>query len=437
MKEEVFLMTTAYRELDEQERKAEIEKLQARYDEYKARGLNLNMARGKPSPEQLDAINPMIGCIGENDYRSRDGLDLRNYSGIQSLPEINEVFAEILHVPSENVLVYGNGSLGLMYDTFLSACIDALPGAEEGWFKSCGGPENVKVLCPCPGYDRHFRIAEKLGTTLIPIKMTENGPDMDAVEEYCQDPNVKAMWLVPVYSNPQGYVCSDETYERLVNMETAADFRVFLDHAYGAHHLTSWHPQIPRLLDMAKEAGHPNRFVYFASTSKITFASAGIAAMAGSTEDMEWYMRQLSVQSIGPDKIQQLRHVRFFEQMGCVEEIMKKHRDSLRPKFHAVLSELDQQLSDLDIADWTKPKGGYFISVDLMDGTAKRTWDLCKEAGVILTKPGATFPYGKDPQDSNIRIAPSFPPVEELEMAIKVFCTAARLAALEKLEEQA
>lgn len=426
-------MKTAYPKMTRNERQAEYESLQELYRSYVDRKLSLNMARGKPSPEQLDETSSLIESLRADDYTSRDGRDLRNYSGLDSIPEINEIFAELLNVEPEDVIVYSNGSLGLMYDVFLSACLFALPGADEGWHASCGGAENVKVLCPSPGYDRHFAISEKLGCNLIATTMTPDGPDMDEIEELCQDPDVKALWLVPIYANPTGSVCTPEVYERLAKMQAAPDFRVFIDHAYGVHHITDWEPEIPELLKMAAEAGNPNRFILFASTSKISFASGGIAGLAASKDDYQWYMDQLKIQSIGADKVQQLRHVRFFEAMGGVKAIMKKHRAILEPKFAVVLAELEAQLAGLEIAEWSEPKGGYFVSVDLYEGCATRTWKLCQEAGVTLTGSGATYPYGKDPRDSNIRLAPSFPPLEELETAIEIFCVASRMAALEKM----
>lgn len=426
-------MKTAYPKMTMNERQAEYARLKEAYQGYVDRKLNLNMARGKPSPEQLDETSKLIEALRSDDYKSRDGRDLRNYSGLESIPEINDLFAELLHVDPKEVIVYSNGSLGLMYSVFLSACLFALPGADEGWYKACGGAENVKVLCPSPGYDRHFAISEKLGCDLIATTMTPGGPDMDEIEALCQDPNVKALWLVPIYANPTGSVCAPEVYERLAKMKAAPDFRIFIDHAYGVHHLTDWEPEIPELLKMADEAGNPNRFILFASTSKISFASAGIAGLAASKADYQWFIDQLTIQSIGADKIQQLRHVRFFEAMGGIKAIMAKHRAILAPKFEAVLSELEAQLSGLGIAEWSEPKGGYFVSVDLYDGCASRAWQLCKEAGVTLTGSGATYPYGKDPHDSNIRLAPSFPPLEELETAIEVFCVASRMAALEKI----
>lgn len=409
------------------------QELTARFEECKARQLKLDMSRGKPSKAQLDLCEPMLTVLAKNEDLADGKTDARNYGVLEGLPSCRQLFAELMEVPADNVIVGGNSSLTMMYDTMLRLWVFGAPDGAP-WSKL----ERVKWLCPVPGYDRHFTICQQLGMEMIPIPMLDDGPDMDLVEKLAaEDPAVKGIWCVPKYSNPEGKTYSDKTVRRFASMKTAApDFRIFWDNAYIVHHLTDEHDELLNLFDEAKKHGTEDRVLEFCSTSKISFAGGGVAALAASDRNIAWTKKLLSAQAISADKINQLRHVRFFQNRAGIEAHMKKHAALLKPKFDMVLSMLEKNLGGTGAGSWHSPKGGYFISFDAMPGCAGRINALCKEAGVVMTGAGATFPYGKDPKDSNLRIAPSLPPVSELEQAAEVFCTCALLAAVEKRLEE-
>ena len=412
------------------ERRAEYARLQKEFDDLKARGLSLNMARGKPGKAQLDLVSDIFGLMQKSEDYVSDGIDVRNYGEMTGLPAAKRLFADILGCKPEQVFVGGNASLQLMYDTISKAYTHGLLHSERPWCRE----EKVKWLCPAPGYDRHFKITESFGFELITIPMTENGPDMDAVEEAVKDPTVKGIWCVPKYSNPDGIIYSDETIRRMASLNPAApDFLIMWDNAYCIHEFEGDYVEYPDILSECEKAGHPDMVFEFASTSKVTLPGAGISCFATSEANMEYMKKLLTVQVISFDKVNQQRHVLYLKDKAHTLELMKKHAAIMGPKFRAVVDTLDKEIAPLNIATWRRPKGGYFVSLNAMPGTAKRTLALCKEAGVTMTNAGATFPYGKDPQDSNIRIAPSLPPVEELEQAIAVFCVCLKMAALEKL----
>ena len=421
---------TAYPEMTAEERRAEYARLQKEFDDLKARGLSLNMARGKPGKAQLDLVSDIFGLMQKSEDYVSDGIDVRNYGEMSGIPAAKRLFADILGCKPEQVFVGGNASLQLMYDTISKAYTHGLLHSERPWCRE----EKVKWLCPAPGYDRHFKITESFGFELITIPMTENGPDMDAVEEAVKDPTVKGIWCVPKYSNPDGIIYSDETIRRMASLNPAApDFLIMWDNAYCIHEFEGDYVEFPDILSECEKAGHPDMVFEFASTSKVTLPGAGISCFATSEANMEYMKKLLTVQVISFDKVNQQRHVLYLKDKAHTLELMKKHAAIMGPKFRAVVDTLDKEIAPLDIASWRRPKGGYFVSLNAMPGTAKRTLALCKEAGVTMTNAGATFPYGKDPQDSNIRIAPSLPPVEELEQAIAVFCVCLKMAALEKL----
>ena len=419
-----------YATLTPAERKEEYARLQGELDALKAQGLSLNMARGKPGKQQLDLVSDIFGLMQDpKDYVS-EGLDVRNYGEMNGLPAARRLFAEILGCKPEQVFVGGNASLQLMYDTIAKAYTHGLLHSPRPWCKE----ETVKWLCPAPGYDRHFKVTETFGFQLIPIPMTGEGPDMNAVEEAVKDPAVKGIWCVPKYSNPEGVIYSEETIRRLAALTPAApDFLIMWDNAYCVHEFEGDYVPFPDILSICAEAGHPDLVFEFASTSKITLPGAGVACFACSEANMAHMEKLLTPQVISFDKVNQQRHVLYLKDKAHTLELMKKHAAVMGPKFRCVTDALDKEIAPLDIASWRRPKGGYFVSFNAMPGTAKRTLALCKEAGVTMTSAGATFPYGKDPQDSNIRIAPSLPPVEELEQAMVVFCVCLKLAALEKL----
>lgn len=419
-----------YATLTPAERKEEYARLQGELDALKAQGLSLNMARGKPGKQQLDLVSDIFGLMQDpKDYVS-EGLDVRNYGEMNGLPAARRLFAEILGCKPEQVFVGGNSSLQLMYDTISKAYTHGLLHSPRPWCKE----ETVKWLCPAPGYDRHFKVTETFGFQLIPIPMTGEGPDMDAVEEAVKDPAVKGIWCVPKYSNPEGVIYSEETIRRLAALTPAApDFLIMWDNAYCVHEFEGDYVPFPDILSICAEAGHPDLVFEFASTSKITLPGAGVACFACSEANMAHMEKLLTPQVISFDKVNQQRHVLYLKDKAHTLELMKKHAAVMGPKFRCVTDALDKEIAPLNIASWRRPKGGYFVSFNAMPGTAKRTLALCKEAGVTMTSAGATFPYGKDPQDSNIRIAPSLPPVEELEQAMAVFCVCLKLAALEKL----
>ena len=410
------------------------EELDERYKEAQSKGLSLNMSRGKPSATQLNVTMDMLDTINSSsDMKSEDGTDCRNYGVLDGIPEAKKLMADIMGTTPEHVIIYGNASLNIMYDQVSRAYTHGLLG-NTPWCKL----DKVKFLCPVPGYDRHFAITEHFGIEMINIPMSENGPDMDMIEKYVNnDESVKGIWCVPKYSNPQGYTYSDETVKRFAALKPAAkDFRIFWDNAYVIHHL--YEDKQDEILDIISEcekAGNPDMVFEFASTSKVSFPGSGMAALASSEANVADIKKQLTIQTIGHDKINQLRHTRFFKNIDGLKAHMEKHADILRPKFEAVLNAFDQELTGLEIGSWVKPLGGYFISFDALEGCAKKIVAMCKDAGVVLTGAGATYPYGKDPKDSNIRIAPSFPSVEEMEAASKIFVLCVKLASIDKYLE--
>ena len=419
-----------YTDMTAQQRKAEYAAVLAEYEKQKALGLKLNMARGKPGREQLDMVTDLCNILVKPEDFISDGIDSRNYGNVDGLPAAKALFADILGCKPEQCFVGGNASLQLMYDTVAKAYSNGLLHSEKPWSKL----EKVKWLCPAPGYDRHFKVTQSFGAELITVPMTENGPDMDVVEELIKDPAVKGMWNVPKYSNPDGIIYSDETIRRIAAMKPAApDFMLMWDNAYCIHEFDGEFVPFADILSLCAENGNADMVYEFASTSKMTFPGAGVAVMATSEANLAYLMPLIHIQTIGVDKINQLRHVKYLQDKEHALALMQRHAAILRPKFHAVLDALDREIAPLGIGEWKRPKGGYFVSYNAMSGTAKRALALCKEAGVTMTGAGATFPYGVDPEDSNIRIAPSLPPVEELQQAIAVFCVCVKLAALEKL----
>lgn len=412
---------------------AEQEKLLARYAQLKEEKLKLDMSRGKPSKLQLDLVSDMLTVLTDSQQCMINGVDCRNYGDLAGLPCAREYWADVLGCKPSQTFVGGNASLSLMHDLIVRAYTHGLPDSPRPWCRE----EKVKFLCPSPGYDRHFRITENLGFELITVPMTPDGPDMDLVETLVQDPTVKGIWCVPKFSNPQGYTYSEETVDRFIHLKPAApDFVIMWDNAYCVHEFTGEFEPFRDIISACAEAGRPNMPYEFASTSKITFPGAGISVMASSEENIAYHLKLISVQTISYDKVNQLRHVLYLKDRAHTLELMKKHGKIMAPKFEMVLKMLRAQLTNKGIAHWHHPNGGYFVCVAAMPGTAKRTLELCRQAGVIMTEAGATYPYGVDPQDSMIRIAPSLPPVEELEKAMHVFCTSLRLAALEKILEE-
>jgi DNA-binding transcriptional MocR family regulator len=422
---------TAYAEMSKLELLKEQELICQRFEKLRNRKLDLNMARGKPGKAQLDLVSEELFDVFKSpeDYVS-DGIDCRNYGEMAGLPAARRLFAELLGCRMEQVFAAGSSSLQLMYDTISKAYTHGLLHSERPWCKE----KRVKWLCPAPGYDRHFRITESFGFELVTIPMTENGPDMDAVEAAVRDPQVKGMWNVPKYSNPDGIIYSEETVRRIAALKPAAlDFLLMWDNAYCVHEFEGEFVPFPDILSECAGAGNPDMAFEFASTSKITLPGAGVACFACSEANMDYVKKLMSVQVISFDKVNQQRHVLFLKDKAHTLELMRRHAEILGPKFRCVTDALEKEIAPLGIASWKRPKGGYFISLNAMPGTAKRTLNLCKAAGVTMTGAGATFPYGKDPRDSNIRIAPSLPPREELETAVEVLCTCLRLSALEKI----
>lgn len=401
-----------------------------RLQDYQAQNLNIDMTRGKPCAEQLDLALDMLSCVDSTNYVS-NGMDCRNYGGLDGLPEAKELFAQFLEVDPDEIIVGGNASLAMMYDAISRAMTHGVVDSEIPWSKL----PRVRFLCPSPGYDRHFSICEHLGIEMIPVEMGADGPDMDYVESaVAGDESIKGMWSVPKYSNPTGVTFSDEVVERLASMQTAAaDFRLFWDNAYTAHHLTDTPARLKNVLAACKQAGNPDRVFIFGSTSKISFAGSGVALMAGSERNMTFTKKQMAIQTIGPDKLNQLRHVRFFRDMAGIESHMRKHAAILKPKFDAVLGSLEQELGGTGLAAWSRPAGGYFVNLDTLDGCAQAVVRMAAEAGVKLTPAGATFPYRRDPWDRNIRLAPSFPPVEEILVAMGVVSTCIQVQGINKL----
>ena len=408
--------------------------LSDQYREFQGKNLTLDMSRGKPSAEQLDLSMGMMDVLSsDSDLTCEDGTDCRNYGGLDGISEAKELLADMIEVPADNIIIYGNSSLNVMFDTIARSYSHGVMG-NTPWCKL----DKVKFLCPVPGYDRHFKITEFFGIEMINVPMTPQGPDMDMVEKLVsEDPAIKGIWCVPKYSNPQGYTYSEETVKRFARLKPAApDFRIYWDNAYSVHHLYDGEEKQDFLLEILEEcakAGNPDIVYKFTSTSKISFPGSGIAAVAASKANLDDFRKYMTVQTIGHDKLNQLRHVRFFKNLDGVHAHMSKHAAILRPKFEMVESTLEKELGGLGIGSWTTPKGGYFISFESMDGCAKAIVAKAKEAGVVMTGAGATYPYGKDPKDSNIRIAPSFPPIDELAKAAEVFVVCVKLASVEKL----
>lgn len=423
-----------YNDMSKEELLALKESLNKEYAEAKAKGLALDMSRGKPSAKQLDVSLGLLDTINSSsDLKTLDGTDCRNYGVLDGIPEAKKLMADMMGTTPDHVIVYGNASLNIMYDQISRAYTHGILG-NTPWCKL----DKVKFLCPVPGYDRHFAITERFGIEMINIPMSESGPDMGMVEEYVSnDASVKGIWCVPKYSNPQGYTYSEETVKRMAALKPAAeDFRIFWDNAYVIHDLYDDNKdEIADIISECEKAGNPDMVFEFASTSKVSFPGSGIAALATSANNIADIKKQLTIQTIGHDKLNQLRHVRFFKDINGLKEHMRKHAEFIRPKFEAVESVFEEELSGLGIGSWTEPKGGYFISFDAMDGCAKAIVAKCKEAGVKLTGAGATFPYGKDPKDSNIRIAPSFPTPEEMKQAADLFVLCVKLVSVEKLLE--
>ena len=424
----------SYQNLSKEQLLALKSELEASYEEKKALNLQLDMSRGKPSPSQLDVSLGLMDALNSNSVlKSEDGTDCRNYGVLDGIPEAKKLMADMMGTTADHIIIFGNASLTIMYDSISRSYTHGVLGSTP-WCKL----GKVKFLCPVPGYDRHFAITERFGIEMINVPMTQDGPDMDMVEELvANDDSIKGIWCVPKYSNPQGYCYSDETVRRFANLKPAAkDFRIYWDNAYVIHHLYEDNQvEIPDIISECEKAGNPNLVYEFASTSKVSFPGSGIAAMATSAENLADVKKQMTIQTIGYDKLNQLRHVAYFKNIDGLKAHMKKHADAMRPKFEAVLKVLDEELTGAEIGSWVKPLGGYFISFDAMEGCAKKIVAKCKEAGVTLTNAGATFPYGKDPKDSNIRIAPSFPTPEEMAVATDLFVLCVKLVSVEKLLE--
>lgn len=419
----------SYKQMAKSELETEFQKVQNEYESLKALNLSLDMSRGKPGFENMDMCDDIFDSVNkEKGFKDSSGVDSRNYGGMDGIPEMKKLFGEILGLDESQIIVGGNSSLTMMFDTVAQGMTHGF--GDKPW-SEC---KNRKFLCPVPGYDRHFAITEYFGFELINVPMTQDGPDMDVVEELVKDSSVKGIWCVPKYSNPQGFTYSDQVVKRMANLKPAAsDFRIFWDNAYVVHDLYSESDKLLNIYSECEKAGNSDLPFIFTSTSKITFPGAGVAAQGASAKNIAFLKGRLKFQTIGPDKINQLRHARMFANLNDVNKHMQKLAQNLRPKFEMVLKVMKDELDGKEIADWTKPNGGYFISLDVMEGCAKRVEELCKQAGMVLTTVGATYPYGKDPKDTNIRIAPSFPSVEDIEKASKLLCTATKYAALEKL----
>ena len=424
----------AYKEMSKEELKEEVLRLKAQYEDAKGKGLKLNMARGLPSEEQLDMEADFFDTLNPKcDFFSEAGIDCRNYGELTGIREARVLMADMMEVSPEEIIVFGNSSLNIMYDTVARSMMFGVLGSTP-WCKL----DEVKFLCPVPGYDRHFAITEQFGIKMINIPLNEDGPDMDMVEEYVNnDPSVKGIWCVPKYSNPTGITYSDETVRRFAALKPAAkDFRIYWDNAYTIHHLYNGkEDKLLEILSECKKAGNPNLVWKFCSTSKVTFPGSGIAALSASEENLAYVKQIIKIQTIGHDKLNQLRHVRYFKNIDGMHEHMKKHAEIIRPKFELVIKRLDEELSGLEIGKWTKPNGGYFVSFDALNGCAKKIVGMCKDAGVTLTGAGATYPYKNDPDDSNIRIAPTFPPIDELAQALDIFTLCVKLVSAEKMLE--
>ncbi len=423
-----------YSELSKEKLLAKQEELKQQYDEFKARGLELNMARGKPSPTQLDMSMDIFDSVNAlNGYKAEDGTDCRNYGNLTGLEECKTIFAQALGVQNDNIIVCGNSSLNIMFD-YISQCMTHGAGAGcKPWMLQ----GKIKFACPVPGYDRHFSILEYFGIEMVNVPMLETGPDMNVLEELVKDSSVKGMFCVPKYSNPQGYTFSDETVRRIAALKPAAeDFRIIWDNAYFVHDIAEEGDTLLNIFPEAAKNGTEDMIIEVASTSKVSFPGAGVAVVSASENNVRMIKQRMNNQIIGHDKINQLRHARVLKDVNGLREYMKRHAVILKPKFDIVLQTLDRDLEGCGIATWTKPKGGYFVSLDVMEGCAKRVVELCRRAGVVLTNAGATYPYGKDPKDTNIRIAPSFPSLDELREAMVLLCIAVKLAAIEKLLDE-
>ena len=422
---------TPYTDLNRVELEALKENLLSTYNAFQEKKLTLDMTRGKPSPEQLDLAMEMLAGEISREYKTQSGVDCRNYGGLDGIKEAKELFARYMEVADDEIIVGDSASLKMMHDTIMGAMCYGMVDSDQPW----GKLPQVKFICPSPGYDRHFAVCQYLGIEMITVAMDENGPDMDRVEDLVfSDDAIKGMWCVPKYSNPTGITYSDEVIDRLASMETGAgDFKIFCDNAYAVHHLSDIHDPLKNLLAACKNAGNPERVFLYGSTSKISFAGAGVAMMAGSRKNIEFILSKMQFQTIGPNKLNQLRHVLFFKDVAGVENHMKKHAAILKPKFDAVLDVLDQELGGSNIAEWSKPNGGYFISIDTLSGCAREVIKKAAAAGVKLTPAGATFPYGTDPADRNIRIAPSFPSAEDVETAMRLVAISIQLVSIDKL----
>jgi len=421
----------SFLEMSREELEREFSLVKEEYEHLRALHLSLDMSRGKPGFDNMDLSEKMFDMVGnDTGFKNIDGIDCRNYGGLDGLRELKVLFADILGLEPDQIIVGGNSSLNMMFDTIAQAMTHGLGG--EPWCKQ----SDLKFLCPVPGYDRHFMITDYFGIKMIPVEMDENGPDMDKVEELVKDPTVKGIWCVPKYSNPEGVTYSDEVVRRFARLKPAArDFKIFWDDAYAIHDLYDEGEKLLNIYDECVKAGNPDLPIIFASTSKITFPGAGVAIEAGSPNNVAILKGRMKFQTIGPDKLNQLRHARMFKSADALRKHMKGHAALLRPKFQSVLSELDSRIAGTGIARWTNPKGGYFISLYVLEGCAKRTEQLCANAGLILTPAGAAYPYGLDPKDSNLRIAPTYPSAEDMKTAAVVLCTAIKYAALEKLLE--
>ena len=422
----------SYQNLSKEQLLALKSELEASYEEKKALNLQLDMSRGKPSPSQLDVSLGLMDALNSNSVlKSEDGTDCRNYGVLDGIPEAKKLMADMMGTTADHIIIFGNASLTIMYDSISRSYTHGVLGSTP-WCKL----DKVKFLCPVPGYDRHFAITEHFGIEMINVPMTQDGPDMDMVEELvANDDSIKGIWCVPKYSNPQGYCYSDETVRRFANLKPAAkDFRIYWDNAYCVHHLYDINQDhLIEILKECKRAGNPDMVYKFCSTSKITFPGSGVAAIATSANNLEDIKKQLKIQTIGHDKVNQLRHVRFFKDIHGITEHMRKHADSLRPKFEMILDTFERELKGLGAGSWYSPKGGYFITYETLDGCAKNVVAKAKKAGVVMTPAGAPFPYGKDPHDSVIRISPSYPSLEDLTTAIDIFVVCVKLASIEKL----
>lgn len=421
-----------YLSLTKEALRDEFSKIKAQYEELKSAGLSLDMSRGKPGATQLDLSNCLTDMVTtKTDYKAKNGTDCRNYGGLDGIPEIKALFSSLLGMDEKNIICGGNSSLNMMFDTITQGMVTGF--GEAPWLLQ----GKIKFLCPAPGYDRHFGICEYFGIEMITVKYNADGPDMDEIEALVKDPAVKGMWCVPKYSNPLGLTYSDEVVKRIAALKPAAkDFRLMWDNAYIIHDLYDETEPLLNIYDECKKCGNEDMVFIFTSTSKVTFPGAGVAAQAASDSNIALLKKRMTIQTIGPDKMNHLAHARMFDSCDSLYAHMKKHAEVLRPKFEACIDTFEKQLAGLGIAEWTNPSGGYFISMDVLSGCAKRVAALCKEAGLVLTPAGATYPYGIDPEDKNLRIAPSFPTVEELEVAAKVLCVAVKYAALEKLISQ-